>query len=167
MRTEGFVCIGRNGDAYDFVTSVFKHDDGFSGCTGSSVRPVSAKEWEWASDPENVAERVEDYYNELHGDDIWDDDADIETLDEFVERAIDIDGIDHLMFDSSDHCDASFAFNVMGIEHEFTDCIGCGRMFGRGSDYEEVINRKAMVACEAYEAGAVSYEYACKIIFGK
>ena len=166
VRTEGFVCIGRNGDEYSFVTSVFKHDDDFYGCTGSTVRPVSEKEWDWASNPENVAERLEDYYNELHGDDIWDDDADIETLDEFVERAIDTDGIEHLMFDGSDTCDASAAFDDMGVEHEYTDCIGGGRMFGKGSDYDEIINRKAQVACEAYEAGAVSYEYAVKAIFG-
>ena len=59
---KGFVCIGVKGGEYYFADSVFEHSDNFRGVTGTVVRPVSEDEWDYASDRENVAERLEDYY---------------------------------------------------------------------------------------------------------
>ena len=73
---EGFVCIGRKGENYYFADSVFEHSDSFRGVTGSVIRPVSKDEWDYASDRENVAERLEEYYREVNNCTHWDDSFD-------------------------------------------------------------------------------------------
>lgn len=158
MRTNSFKLIGRKDNDYYFVDSVFKHRDGLAGVTGSVVRPVSPDEWEWASDRENVAERLQDGYDgDLDGDDFED----------FVDRVIADHGIEYLMFDGSDRDAASEAFDDLGVEHKSTDCSGGGRIFSsiNDMDFDEVYDRKALVAIAAYEDGAVSYDYAVSIIF--
>jgi hypothetical protein len=74
------------------------------------------------------------------------------------------------MFDGSDNCDASDSFTELGIEHEYTDCSGGGRIFGNFGrndrlTFDEVYNRKALVAIEALEDGAVSADYAARVVF--
>lgn len=181
MRTEGFKCIGRIGGDYIFAQSVFKHRDDLSGVTGCSVHPVSAEEFEWNSDKENVAERLEHCFADL-----WKTDAELRLnacsgrsrwsgqfqdsydneLERWVDQVIDTDGIENIMFDSSFCCDASNAFDQMGIEHECTDCSGCGRMFPIAG-FDEVFDQEALDAINDYEAGKISYDDAARIIFGE
>ena len=40
-RTQGAVLVGRMDQEYYFVESVFEHKNGFRGCTGTVVYPVS------------------------------------------------------------------------------------------------------------------------------
>ena len=184
IRHEGFKCIGRRDGDYYFAQSVFQHRDDFQGATGSVVRPVSADEYEYASDPENVAERYYDCWigqfgsagsphcEECEGHPHSErgcDSCNVPSLDAWIALAINSDGIDHLMFDGSDGCDASAAFDEMGIDHESTDCIGGGRCFtdaDRGN-WDEVYDRKALVALMALEDGAVDVDYAAAIVFGR
>lgn len=190
IRHNGFVLIGRRDSEYYFVTSVFDHGDGFQGATGSIVRPVCKDEWDWASDPENVAERLYDYWHELYGragrdgcrecegsphSDEGCESCGIESLDDFTARAIESDGIEHIMFDSSDKDEALAIFADFVEDIVTTDCSGGGRIFGRadwhGGDgwqaFDEVYNRKALVAIRALEDGNVSVDYAARIVFGR
>lgn len=157
-KVNGWSLIGCKDGAYYFCDSVFDHGDGHVGATGSIVRPVSAKEWEWATDRENVAEYLCGCYEG---------DTDSQDFEDWVDSVIQHDGVDSIMFDESDCCDASDSFDDLDIEHECTDCIGCGRIFGRTNemDFDEVYNRKALVAIMALEDGAVSKDYAAKIVF--
>lgn len=190
IRHEGFVLIGRRDGDYHFVESVFDHGDGFQGATGSIVRPVCKDEWEWASDPENVAERLHEYWECEYGRNARStcdecegfpdsskgcETCGIESLDDFTARVIAHDGIEHLMFDSSDK-DAALAIFEGFVEGVVTtDCSGGGRIFGRDSyvegnpfrGFDEVYNRKALVAIQALEDGVVSVDYAARIIFGE
>jgi hypothetical protein len=172
-RTTGCRLIGRDGDTYYFVDSVFDHGDGFRGCTGFAVRPVSPGEWEWASEFENVAERLEDVYADMYGgDDRWYDpdsagDAREKDFERFVNDAIQYDGIGHLMFDESYCCEAGSVFDKLELEYETTDCNGCGRMFKADSDYEELFDLNAWIGVRSFEGGIGTYEWAAKTIFGK
>lgn len=143
-RFNGSKLIGRRGDEYYFADSVFDHGDGFKGVTGYIVRPVSPQEYAWASDRENVAERLQDCY---------DGDTDSTAFEDWVDSAIQFDGIENLMFDASYTCDASAAFEALGIEHECTDCSGCGRIWSRdsGKDFDEVYDGAALAAIVAFE----------------
>ena len=169
-RTTGWKLIGRKGGEYYFVDSVFEHQDNFRGVTGSIVRPVSPKEYEEASDRENVAERLEDYWNVCHARDDYDNEEDFDAaFEDFIDEAIEYDGIDQIMFDGSDNCNASDSFDELGIKHEFTDCSGCGRIFGKRDnlDFDEVFDYPALVAIRAYEGGSLSRDYVARIIFGE
>jgi len=186
MRINGFEPVGRIGDEYYFADSVFQHSD-FAGVTGTSVRPVSAEEYEWASDPENVAERYCYLWEEMHGSNGADDceecgghpDSDsgcsscgVPSLDAWVDTAIRIDGIDHLMFDESYCCDASDAFDELGIEHETTDCTGGGRCFGRdsrghSSTFDEVFNQEALDAIIDLEDNNGRVNPTAEAVFGR
>jgi len=184
MRTEGAKLIGRVDCDYYFADSVFKHGDGFSGVTGFVVRPVSSEELEWASDEENVAERYEDFYDELFNDedcegcggrpdpDTGCDECGAPDILSWVRQLIFADGIGHLMFDDSFGSAASDAFDYLDLEHEYTDCSGCGRIFGRfgGAEpigFDEVFDRAGYEAAIAYEDGTISYEFAALTIFGR
>ena len=151
-RLKGFKCIGRKGDDYYFADSTFKHRDDFQGVTGTVVRPVSTEEWDWASDPENVAERLLECYDGCKCDADW---MNGDKYNDWVDMVICADGIAETMFDTSYTCDASDAFDEMGIEHEATDCNSCGRIFGRlgFDDFDEVFDREALMAINLIEAG--------------
>jgi hypothetical protein len=76
------------------------------------------------------------------------------------------------MFDPSDGCEASAYFDDCGIEHETTNCSGGGRIFGNFGNtgrmvFDEVFDRKALIAIEALEDGAVSADYAGQVVFGR
>jgi hypothetical protein len=157
IRVEGFKCVGRNGNEYHFVTSVFDHGDGFAGVTGLIIRPVCADEYNsW--DFEAVAEYLEECG--LH---------EGKTCKEymaFVNEAINIDGIEHIIFDESEGCNASAFFDALDVEHECTDCIGGGRIFNGDSDYEEIYDHAAWVGIRALEGGTGPFDFAAKAIFG-
>jgi hypothetical protein len=168
MRINGAKLIGRIGDDYYFADSAFKHErdgnNGFQGVTGFIVRPVSEAEYEWCSDRENVAERLQDVYACIKDQRLCDTDVNSPEFEEFVDNAIRYDGIEHLMFDSSYTCDASRAFDNLGIEHECTDCSGCGRIFG-SLNFDEVYDYFALLAINEIEAGNFDAESASSMVF--
>lgn len=180
-RRKGFVLIGRVDGNYYFADSVFEHEhDGFRGVTGSVVRPVFADEYEWASDPENVAERYQDiwgYTFESAADtccencfgepdpDTGCDECNIPSLDRWVSDIIRFDGIENAMFDPSYVCDASPVFERLGIKHECTDCSGGGRIFTNGVDFDRLHNPDAYAAILKYEEGSLSFDNAARGIF--
>jgi hypothetical protein len=175
-RTKGTVLIGRKGDEYWFIDSVFYLDADLFGCTGRTVYPVSK---EWAEDtmsPNSLADRFCEY---------WAESATIKedcdncrcgpdedgckycgygSLSDLCERIANTDGYD-AMFDFPGHAYQEAMEEKLG-PLEFADCSGGGHIFDRVSDFDEVYNRKALVAYQAYEAGAVDYDYACQVIFG-
>ena len=169
-RHNGWVLIGRKDGEYYFCDSVFDHGDGFVGATGSIVRPVSEEEYEWASDRENVAERYCDVWMEMKGIRDYDEDEHEAEFMEWIDQMLQYDDPAWIMFDDSDTCDASKSFEALGIEHECTDCSGGGRIFNNWHrdgrmEFDEVYNVKALVAIEALEDGAVSADYAAKVVF--
>lgn len=166
MRINGSVLIGRNGDEYIFVNSVFDHGGGLRGAAGCSVRPVSTDEYDWATQRENVEERLIDHYEAIYDGKLHSDESRETDFQRFVDDVIQYDGIDNIMWDESYCCEASEAFDELGIEHECTDCIGWGRVFDKNSDYEEIYNLAAWVAIRSLEAGSFTAEHAAKIIFG-
>jgi hypothetical protein len=179
-RTEGAVLIGRKGQEYWFIDSVFRHRADFFGCTGSTVYPVSKEDAENAMSPDNLAERCCDYWAEITKDSVMKDcdncrcgpDEDgcehcgYESLSDFCDKVAQKDGY-HAMFEFPGHAYQEAMEEKLG-PLEFADYSGGGRIFGRDGwdDFDEVYNRKALVACQAYEAGAVNYDYACRVIFG-
>ena len=186
-RVEGFKLIGRIGDAYYFAQSVFEHSDGFKGVTGCVVRPVSPEEFEWASDRENVAERLQDVYEVcVVNEGKWHnrDNANAVSLkdwsgrfvcrrtrdfEDFIDDSIRFDGIENIMYDESYCCDASDAFDELDIEHECTDCVGCGRCFDERimDDFDEIYDHGAYIAIRCLEAGMDCADDTAFIVFGR
>lgn len=167
MRTEGYKLIGRKDDDYYFVDSIFDHGNGHRGCTGVIVRPVSPGEYEWATDREKVAERLVSCYEDMYGID-WDDDS--EAFEVYVDASIDSEGVNAIMFDTSFNSETSAQFTKLGIEHDCTDCSGCGRIFDAGSvwdDWDELFDLDAWLTVTDFEGGKGSYEQAAKVIFGE
>lgn len=158
MRYKGWTLIGRKDSVFYFCESVFNDNNGHHGATGCEIRPVSKVEYEWASDPENVAERYAD---------AWEGDIDSPEFAKWIDSLLWYEDPAWLMFDDSGTCDASDSFDALNIEYECTDCIGCGRIFSRDTDFDEVYNRKALVAILALEDGAVSADYAAKVVFNQ
>lgn len=165
MCTEGWTLIGRKDGVFYFCDSVFDHSDGHHGATGIEIRPVCKDEYDWASDRENVAERYADVWCEMKG--IDDVDIDDDAFMAWIDNMLWTEDPAWLMFDDSSTCDASDSFDALNIEYECTDCIGCGRIFSRDTDFDEVYNRKALVAILALEDGAVSADYAAKVVFNQ
>lgn len=163
MRKNGFTLIGRIGSEYYFCDSIFQHRDDFCGAIGSIIRPVSQEEYDWANEIENVKDRLYDVYCERNS--VQDLDTDDPDFTKWVEDVMHYDGVVNVMFDESYCCDASDAFEELGIEHECTDCTGGGRIFSNCPDFDEVFDRKALVAIQALESGAVDADYAAKVVF--
>jgi hypothetical protein len=180
-RTEGAVLIGRKDQEYWFIDSVFLHDADFFGCTGCTVYPVSEEYAKDAMSPGSLADRLYDCWAERAANEwIKEDCANCrsgpdedgcehcgyESLSDFCVRIAQSNGYE-TMFDFPGHAYQEALEEKLG-PLEFADTSGCGRIFGRDDwdDFDEVYNRKAIVACQAYEAGAVDYDYTCRVIFG-
>ena len=157
VRVEGVVCVGRDGDNYVFVSSIFKHRDGFQGCTGFVVRPVSKEEY----DSNTFAD-----IHEMLSDAGMHEGLNCAEFSKLVSDAIQLDGYEHLVYDSSYVCEASAFFEAWGIEYECTDCNSCGRIFSEDSDYDEIVNHEAYAAVKWFEGGKFSFESAACAIFG-
>lgn len=170
MRTEGFKCIGRNRDGYVFVQSVFEYGNELRGVTGCIVRPVTEGEYNWASEPENIQERLGDLYDVQYNGAFYDSDIEHEArerdLARFCADVVSQDGIESIMWDPSYTCEASAEFERLNIEHEATDCVGCGRIFNKDTILDECFNPQAVKAIRDYEGGHITYELACQRIFG-
>lgn len=182
-RSEGAVLIARKSDEFWFVNSIFRHDNDLSGCTGMCVYPVSEKQAEYLLEPDQVEERYCDYWNEQAKDHIQDDcdkcssgpDEDgcehcgYPSLSSLCADVVHYDGIE-AMIDcvSQEYVDAMNEHGDLDDEAEYADCVGCGRIFGRQGldDFDEVYNRKALVAILAYEDGTVDYDYTCRVVYG-
>ncbi len=180
-RTDGVVLVGRKDNEYWFIDSVFRHRDDFYGCTGTTVCPISADQVEYDTDPENMGDRYSDYWAEQYKDSIRLDcgncafgiddggckHCDYPSLTDFCAGIVQYEGYD-AVYDYPGHAYEK-ALNDLLDDVETVDTSGCGRIFSRLDidDFDEVYNRKALVACLAYEDGAVDYDYACRVIFGK
>ena len=176
-RTSGVVLIGRKDQEYWFIDSVFRHTN-FSGCTGTTVYPVSEEYAEDAMLPDNLAERFCDYWADRVKESVEEDctncrcglDEDgckycgYESLSDFCAKVAQYDGYDAVFDFPGDAYQEALEEKLGSLE--FADCSSAGRIFTDPADFDEVYNRKALVACQAYEAGAVDYDYACRVIFG-
>jgi hypothetical protein len=177
-RTEGTVLIGRKGQEYWFIDSVFRHTD-FHGCTGTTAYPVSEECAEDAMSPDSMAERFCEYWAERAVKELIKEDCDncrcgpdedgctycgYESLSDLCSQVANTDGYD-AVFDFPGHAYQEAMEEKLG-PLEFAGTSSCGRIFGGSIDFDEVYNHKALVACQAYEAGAVDYDYACRVIFG-
>ncbi len=168
-RTEGVVLIGRKDSEYWFIDSVFRHDDDLFGCTGTTAYPVSKEDAEDAMSPDNLANVCRDYWAESVKESVKEGSADggHESLFDFCDRVAETDGYG-AVFDFPGQAYQEAMEEKLG-PLEFADTSGGGRIFTRSdalADFDEVYNRKALVACLAYEDGAVGYDYACRVIFG-
>ena len=189
-RTEGVKLVGRKGGEYYFVDSIFDHGNGYgnglAGATGTVCIPISDDQADELLDPNNMTERYGDYWEEYYGSKVQEDcpnckgciddegceECDYPSLRSFCSDIAQCDGIDSMIdFPGQEYVDA---LTAIGQDAEYADCSGCGRIFGNcgrsGSmspDYfEEVYDRKALIALLAYEDKAVSYEYAARAVFG-
>jgi hypothetical protein len=183
MRTKGAVLIARKGDEFWFVDSVFQHDNDLAGCTGTIVYPVSAKHADHLLESDQVEERYCDYWNEQAEDHIQDDcdkcsggpdedgceDCGYQSLRDLCADVVQYDGIEAMIdYAGDEYVDAMNEHGDLDDEAEYADCVGWGRIFGRQglNDFDEVYNRKALVAILAYEDGAVDYDYTCRVVYG-
>jgi len=185
-RTNGVKLIGCRNDEFWFVESVFDHGDGLAGVTGLICNPVSEVQAEEMMSLDNLEERFVDYWEERYkvavdedcpicnGEPQEDgcDDCQYPSLRSFCVEIANCDGINSVIdFPGQEYVDALVA---IGEDAEYADCAGAGRIFGNcGQDgpmsldsFDKVYDRKALVAIVAYEDGAVSYEYAVRVIFG-
>ncbi len=179
VRTEGAVLVGRRDGEYWFVDSVFKHADGFAGCTGMVVIPVSKEQVEDMLSADYLESLYGDVWHEISRESVKDDcdnctigpdedgceDCGYRSLSAYCSDIAQYDGLDAVT-DYPGHEYEDALRDVSG-EFETVDCSSCGRIFGDTAldDFDEVFNRKALIACLAYEDGAVSYDYARRIIF--
>jgi len=183
MRTNGVVLIGCRDGEFWFVDSVFRHNDGFSGCTGSTVYPVSEEQAEDALSDDSLAERFGDYWGEIVKESISAgckgcrfgpqeegcEDCGYESLKSFCDNIARYDGYDAVFdFPGYEYQDAieEHVEDVETVDHS-----GCGRIFGRPRgndgrfDFDEVYNYAALIACICYEDGRISYDQAVNVIF--
>ncbi len=186
-RTNGAVLVARKDSEYYFIDSVFKHDDGLAGCTGSVVYPLTEGMVDDMLSTDSLVERYGDYWEETHKnsvdenceacdghlDDDGCSDCGYPSVENYCNSIGNCEGVDAVIEDMGSEYTEALNL-VCDSEVDYADCIGCGRIFGRyGSDkpmtpgyFHGVYNMKALVACLAYEAGAVDYDYAVKVIFG-
>ena len=187
-RTSGAVLVARKDSEYYFVDSVFKHSDGFAGCTGISCCPITEEMMGDMLSTDNLVERYIDHWTERFENEVEEDCPDCHgyidedgceycdypSVESFCNEIRQYEGFDAVIDDQGDEC-AKALNAVCDCEVEYANCIGAGRIFGSFNRnkpitpdcFDEVYNMKALIACLAYEDGAVSYEYAAKAIFGK
>lgn len=179
-RTKGAVLVGRKDQEYWFIDSVFEHGTDLAGCTGMVVYPISEESADQLLEPENMKDRFEDAWEETFKESVRDDCRDCcfgvneegceycgyPSLLSWCGGIADCDGIDSVIDDAG--YEYTKALVEKGVDAEYTDCCGCGRIFSREDvdDFDEVYNRKALVACLAYEDGTVDYDYTAKVIYG-
>jgi len=185
-RTNGVKLIGRKDSEFWFVDSVFDHGDDLAGVTGTICYPVSDEYADELLSIDNLEERFGDYWHERYSEDARNDcedcngepqdegceACDYPSLREICSQIAQYEGIDAVIdFPGHDYVDA---LEGIGEEAEYADTIGCGRIFGNcGRDepmspgyFDEVYDRKALIALLAFEDNAVSYEYAARVVFG-
>ena len=185
-RREGAVLIARVGDEYYFVDSVFRHGNDMFGCTGTVVTPVTEEYAEYLLEPDQMAERYSEiWHDQAEGqvdvdcdhcacgpDEDGCEDCSYQSLYDFCAEIARFDGIEAVIdYAGQEYVDAMNDQGGFGGDAEYADCTGCGRIFGGSyspglDDFDEVYNRKALVAILAYEDGAVDYDYACRVIYG-
>jgi hypothetical protein len=186
-REGGAVLVGRVGDCYYFVDSVFRHGGKFAsyaGCTGMSMYPVSKDHARDSLSLDCIEERFE--YE-------WEEYAEDRLIPECMEcdGHVDMGGCRLCGYKSlrafcrEIHSDAR-KFNYSPIfdcpeksyidalrghvdDLETADISSCGRIFSKMdlADFDEVFNMKALVVALAYESGVVSTEYAIRVIYNK
>lgn len=173
-RNEKVVLIGRKGNEFWFVDSVFWHRADFYGCTGTTVWPVSSEQVEEMLSTDSLADRF-GYY--------WAEQAQIKPDCDDCACGPNEEGCEYCGYQSLNSLCADIArfdglnavVDYPGHEYEeilaefiddleTVDCSGCGRIFHGDPDFDEVYNRKALVAILAYEDGAVSYDYVNRIL---
>ncbi len=185
-RTKGVKLIARRDGEYYFVDSVFDHGDGLAGCTGTVCYPVSEEQAEELLSMDNLEERFGDHWEERYKDDV---DSECEECDGCINdegcdscgypslrslcsEIVRFEGIESVIdWLGSDYTDA---LEGAGADAMYADCTGCGRIFGNcgrpgpmdPNEFDEVYDKKALVAILAFESGVVSFEYASKAIFG-
>ncbi len=186
LRTEGVVLVARKDSEFWFIDSVFEHSDGLSGCTGVICYPVSDGHMDDLLEIESVEERYEGYWGELYKGQALEEcaecngslqeegcgECDYLSLRSLCQDIIDTDGVDAMVDDPGE--EYSDAIKKVGEDAEYADTSGCGRIFSSyGNDepmspdnFDEVYNRKALVACLAFEDGAINYAHAARVIFG-
>lgn len=181
VRTNGAVLVGRKDGEYWFIDSVFRHGDDFYGCTGTTVYPVSVDQADYDTDPENMGDRYGDYWSDRHKESIRSDcedcacgideegceHCDYPSLTAFCAEIVQYDGYDAVYDYPGNDFEDALQDRLDNVET--VDTSSCGRIFSRSDidDFDEVYNRKALVACLAYEDGAVDYDYARRVIFGE
>ncbi len=185
MRTNGVILVCRKDSEYWFISSVFDHGD-LAGCTGTICYPITEEMMDELLSIDNLVERFGDYWEERYRDDVdenceacdgWIDedgckDCGYPSLRSFCGEIGQYEGPEAVIDNPGN--EYAEAINAIGVEAEYADCFGCGRIFGSFNedesmspdDFDEVYDYKALVASLAYEAGAVDYNYACRIIFG-
>jgi len=179
-RTDGAILVGRKGQEYWFISSVFEHGTGLQGCTGMTVYPVSESYADHLLEPENMEDRYGEHWESQYKNFIKSDcrkcrfGVDEEgcehcgypSLRSFCGDLSDFYGIESMLNYAGDEFVAAMV--EKGADAEYGDSSSCGRIFGHegADDFDEVYNRKALVACLAYEDGAVDYDYAVKVIYG-
>jgi hypothetical protein len=180
-RTEGAVLIGRRDSEFWFIDSVFKHGDDLSGVSGTICHPVSEEYAEELLSQDNLEERFGDCWNDQFENAVQDDclrcegypneegceDCNYPSVSAWCAQIGQYDGIDAVIDYAGD--EYTEALVAIGEDAEYADTSGCGRIFGSAdlTGWDEIYNRKALVAALAYEDGAVSYDYAVRVIFGK
>lgn len=113
------VAINRNTNEVYILNSLFKHNDGFKGATGSVLVPITQDYVDSRNDIEEIMDLYYDY---------WKQSDSIASLRDFCrDILIDCDGL----FPGHDTSDCHLAEDLLG---EFTDaiafeCIGGGRCF--------------------------------------
>lgn len=185
-RTNGVKLIARMDGEYYFVDSVFDHGGDFVGVTGTVCHPVSEEQAKELLSLDNLEERYGDHWEERYRNVV---DADCEECDGCINdegcdscgypslrslcnEIVQCEGIDAVIdYLGSDFTDA---LTAIGEDAEYADCTGAGRIFGNcgregpmsPDEFDEVYDRKALVAILAFEDNAVPYEYAAKVVFG-
>ena len=149
--------VGRdeNGDYY-WLDYVFDDGNGFRGAVGSTFHPVSEAEKEKRMNPENAREHFRGLWQEAVKAGSTE-----ESLDDYVQNLIDIDGID-AFFDLSYYDAGCKVAEIYNSEHskdarppedlaEFSECTGGGRCFDYKIKWEKIYDKDALDLGLSYE----------------
>jgi len=142
--TKYYELVARRGDEYIMLDETFKYGDGFHGATGSTFRLVSREEYEERTSPEAIRDSYEYIWREQAGR------GDTELgLTEWLEQ-IDPDEI----FDDTQYADlVRERAGVSEEDYPIVECVGGGRCFSVGDEYDEVFRPDLLDVIKQAEAG--------------
>lgn len=144
--------VGRIGDEFYFLDSIFIHNDGFKGATGTNVMPVSKSYYEYATSEDGILERYMDAMGEdewistlgLNREDFEDEDDLIKEIEDGIYQLYSVGQLNPFEEVGSDMEEQMRALPQFSSSEEYPvfEIIGGGRIFGKETKFDEIYNQE-------------------------
>lgn len=142
--------VGKIDNQYYFLDYTFKHSDDFRGATATVIEPVTKDDYEERTSTDNIRE----YLREIWQMQVADGSTE-ESLDDFTETAINIDGAEGIAF--SDIVDDSRTellreqFHLSTEDYPVFEVTGGGRSFSVDMVFDEVYDAELIKVIDEFE----------------